>query len=397
MPREGERSSVLFWALLLSVGAHVLTGAVASASLARMPPAQPEAPAELPIEFMVMEPIDDGSELPPPAKEPPRPQETIVDIPPPPSDRPSEPPRRTPSDSRPIAPIRPLEPSGPIAQDEERERSAEESQKETEEELEARRRAEGISTKNGLKVDPRAVALSALANEYGPSDGPRGSYQEDRPPTLAERRADLNREHSAFLSATANAKDWAIPREAPTFTPRRDGSYTYSGHAFSARINPDGSISFSDREGMNFSDLGTNDGKSAGVRFSFDLADGAHRRRGSDPYRAEREYVMKGSEELREKLMAEHRAKEQERGLRRIEGKLHTIWNASRELAAKRRAIFRVWDELAEDEMGARARSIVIAFVKEHAPKGSPGAYTDEELSALNDRRTSQESFDPYR
>lgn len=395
MSREGQGSSVLFWALLLSVGAHVLTGAVASASLARMPVSQPGRSAERPIEFMTMEPLDGPSELMP-AKEEPSPR---AETPPPPQElRSTETPRRVaaiPSVPPPV-PIVPREPLPEGGTRGGEETISEARQDETQEELEARRRAEGISTKNGLKVDPRAVALSALAGEMGPSAGPRGSYQEDRAPTLEERRADLNREHSAFLSTKANAKDWAIPREAPEFIARRDGSYTYAGHAFSARIHPDGSISFSDREGMNFSDLGTNDGKSAGVRFSFDLADGAHRRRGSDPYRAEREYVIKGSEELREKLIAEHRAKEEERGLRRIEGKLHTIWNASREFSAKRRAIFRVWDELSEDEMGARARAIVIAFIKEHAPSGGAEAYTDEELNALNERRTSRERFDPY-
>lgn len=386
MSRGHERSPVLFWALLLSVGAHALTGAVASASLARMPPAQPEPPAEQPVEFFMMEPSAPREEAPEtdPIIEHVAPAETPT--------RPSDPPPRR---SSAITEMRPSAPSDPgIAPSDERPR--EDLREETEEELEARRRAEGISTKNGLKVDPRSVALSALAGEHGPIS-PRGSYQEDRRPTVAERRADLNREHSAFLSTKANEKEWATPREPPRFAPRRDGSYTYSGHAFSARINPDGSIVFSDREGMNFSDLGTNDGKSAGVRFSFDLADGAHRRRGSDPYRAEREYVMQGSEEIREKLMAEHRAKEAERGLRRIEAKLHTIWNASRDLAAKRRAIFRVWDDLSDDEMGARARAIVIAFIKENAPAGEEAAYNESELSSLNARRASRERFDPYR
>lgn len=392
--RQHERSPVLFWALLLSIGAHALTGAVASASLARMPSAPIRLPDESPIEFMVLEPLE-------------RPDEPIR-LPEPPPERPSaDPPPRTPSAPSAIAPRRterrPSDAVIPTERPSEAEPAPDstppepdDGREETPEELEARRRAEGISTKNGLRVDPRAVALSALSSEMG-RNAPRASYQEDRRPTVADRRSELNREHSGFLSAQANSKDWAVPREAPRFMPRRDGSYTYQGHAFSARINPDGTIVFSDREGMNFSDLGTDDGKSAGVRFSFDLADGAHRRRGSDPYRAEREYVMKGSEELREKLMAEHRKKEMERGLRRIETKLMTIWNASRDLSAKRRAIFRVWDELSEDEMGERARALILRFIRENAPEESEAAFTPSEIEALNARRTSRAPFAPYR
>ena len=60
-----------------------------------------------------------------------------------------------------------------------------------------------------------------------------------------------------------------------------------------------------------------------------------------------------------------------------------------------RAAIFRLWDECEEDEVGNEARDAIVAFVQEHLPAG-PRGYGDEELSALNRERSSRAPFRPY-
>ncbi len=55
-----------------------------------------------------------------------------------------------------------------------------------------------------------------------------------------------------------------------------------------------------------------------------------------------------------------------------------------------------MWDDCAEDEVGRRARAAIVAFVRETLPQGSPGAFAESELRALNRERLSRAPFRPY-
>ena len=371
-----SKNTTLAWWLLISGVVHVLSGMVAAAATS-VAPGPPLTRAILPpVEFIVIEDEDEDEGVRP--REPDEPvqpalEPTVAPRVPPAPREPRQSPTRSASASVGAAVEQPI----------------------TRPEPEPVERPAVPGIPGGLRLDPRAVAIAALAAE-GPS-GPHVSAADEPSLSAEERTAELNQRHSRFLSDTANAQAWITRKEPPKFEARRDGSFVYKGHAFSARIRPDGTIVFSDRDKLSFSEKGTSDGQSLGARFSFDLTDGAYRRRGADPYQAERDYVIRGSEELRDQLMAEYREKEGERALLRLTGRLERTWTSARDAISKRAAIFKLWDDCSDDDVGAKARAAIVAFVAERLPAGGPDAFTETELQRLNQGRRSRQPFQPYR
>ncbi len=118
---------------------------------------------------------------------------------------------------------------------------------------------------------------------------------------------------------------------------------------------------------------------------------------GQDPLRAEREYFMRHTEELRHRLEAQHRRQEMDRGLRVLPVRLDWVWAAtSHSPASRRHHIFDMWDDIAEDDSGRRARAVVIAWIQRVLPEGSEDAYTASEIQRFNASRQSEARFEPY-
>ena len=232
-------------------------------------------------------------------------------------------------------------------------------------------------------LDPRSVAMGAVTFDM-PVDTPRENTDRARSEALsASLRADTRAGH---LSR----------RGPPELHRRRDGSYDYDGAGFRARISPDGRVEFSDREGMDY-DGGGDLERVASARFRFGgLSDRMDQRRGNDPYAAERSWFMRETETLRHRLEQETRSHDMERALRSLRGRLIVLWrDDDRPAEAKREAIFRMWRDCAPDEEGARARAVIEAFVRERLPRGTPGAYPEDELERIN-RTLTGAGFRPY-
>ncbi|HEV7554097.1 MAG TPA: hypothetical protein VGO00_01515 [Kofleriaceae bacterium] len=84
-----------------------------------------------------------------------------------------------------------------------------------------------------------------------------------------------------------------------------------------------------------------------------------------------------------------------------MRGNLERLWLSTLDPAARREALFAMWDECAEGEggmgeAGERARGQVIGWIAARLPKGSPGAFTDEEIAKLDAKRSSKAHFAPY-
>jgi len=59
--------------------------------------------------------------------------------------------------------------------------------------------------------------------------------------------------------------------------------------------------------------------------------------------------------------------------------------------------LFRRWDECREDSVGNEARTIILQYILEHYPQGSPLEFTVKELRGFNERRqTESQLFYPY-
>ena len=80
---------------------------------------------------------------------------------------------------------------------------------------------------------------------------------------------------------------------------------------------------------------------------------------------------------------------------------LERMWATTPDPAARREALFELWDECADGEgpgadAGARARAMVIGWIRSHVPAGSPGAFSAADSVAFSARKSSHAPFCPY-
>lgn len=238
-----------------------------------------------------------------------------------------------------------------------------------------------------LRPDNVARGADWMIPGQGPSQRgqPAGRNLDDGRPTEQELEASLG----GGLRTEAMTKRH-ITRTRPEFRRQADGSHVYAGHLNTARIDRCGEITFQDRpaaETEGFSLSG-----------SWDLQSLTQQAQGQNPNRAEEDWILEHSEELRNQLGDVCRREELATGRRRLRGRLTSTWSRTeRTPQSRRRHIFDIWDEMEEGEAGDEFRAIVIQFVRENLPAGSEDAYTPEELERLNARRDTQgERFDPY-
>lgn len=237
-----------------------------------------------------------------------------------------------------------------------------------------------------LLAPGNAARLGFHATGPGPSQrGAPAGLQRGRRGPLTEAEAETL--HSGYLRRQAMEKAW-ITREEPELRRQADGSYRYQGQRMTAIIRPDGDVRFEHTAVQS-------DGFSASG--SFDLTEALMGSSGQNPHQAAEDWFMRRTAELRHRLETEHRRRTMSSGLRRLPGRLAGIWNDERRGGyTRRRALFRVWDEMEDDESGAAGRGIVMVFIRDALPAGSEDAYTEHELDGLNASRESTERFDPY-
>jgi len=262
-------------------------------------------------------------------------------------------------------------------------------------------------TSRTVPIAPWNVVPSAVARGDVASGVPG-------PPSSADVERAMEAEIDAALREAARAPHLS-ERPPPSLRRTSDGGYRWEGTGFSARIEPDGAVSFSDLPGFRFGGLGPEPdptafadfrpapgalppGSTVDVRFRFDITEALERRHGNDPYYADRAWFLEQTEAVRDRLARRHVEEQHRRQLLRLRGRLDAlVRDESRPLAARHREVFATWDDFDEDEVGRRARDALIAFVRDRWPEGSANAFTDAELDALNTGRASTERFEPYR
>jgi hypothetical protein len=131
------------------------------------------------------------------------------------------------------------------------------------------------------------------------------------------------------------------------------------------------------------------------------LSDAIMRRLVGDPYASRKLKLLDDTREARAVTGAEHRAEDRARSAELMGRNLDALWRATSDPAARRDALFTLWDECAEGEgpegeAGQRARSMVLGWIRAKLPAGSPGAFGADELAARAAQRRSRQAFAPY-
>lgn len=133
-----------------------------------------------------------------------------------------------------------------------------------------------------------------------------------------------------------------------------------------------------------------------------DLTAWLHRKFIGDPYASRKLKLLDTTREARAQIGASHRSEQRDRASELAQRNLDALWKATTDLAERKAALFALWDECSEEEnkdgeAGARARAIVIGWIRAKLPAGSPSAFTSDEIAKLDASRTSREHFAPYR
>jgi hypothetical protein len=126
-----------------------------------------------------------------------------------------------------------------------------------------------------------------------------------------------------------------------------------------------------------------------------------YRKYAGDPYASRKLKLLDDTRDERAALGEKYRANRLDASRELMRKTLVQLWRTTLDPAQRRAALFELWDECAEGEgptgqAGEQARVVVIDWIREHLPLGSPDAYRPDELAALVAKRTSRQAFAPY-
>jgi hypothetical protein len=122
-----------------------------------------------------------------------------------------------------------------------------------------------------------------------------------------------------------------------------------------------------------------------------------------DPYVSDKLDLLHDTFAQRVALREANDALVMDRAIANLPDYLLAVWNEPNwDHRTKRRVLFALWDECAEQgndtlrEGGKRARQAIERFIATVLPEGSPHGYNPTELAALNHIRTSQARFEVH-
>jgi hypothetical protein len=172
--------------------------------------------------------------------------------------------------------------------------------------------------------------------------------------------------------------------------PIGSGGLSYEAPQFSAVIAPDGTVRFHDRRAAYSAPKAT---------FTFDLSDEFARGFAHGTlYPYEKANFLAATFKERTAMAAKRYADLKRAAADDLPRRLDAIWADSRyRRRERRRVIFLLWDEMNPSAAEARPASAVIeTWIRKRLPRGSPDAYSDDELRALSRERVGERPFQPY-
>jgi hypothetical protein len=114
-----------------------------------------------------------------------------------------------------------------------------------------------------------------------------------------------------------------------------------------------------------------------------------------DPYRRAKARFLAATQDLRAKMATRRLAAVLRASLAELPARLGALWDdPARAPVEKRHLLWLLWNETSDDGGGAAARARIERFIRERLPRGSPDAFTDDELTRYG--AASQGRFAPY-
>jgi hypothetical protein len=133
-----------------------------------------------------------------------------------------------------------------------------------------------------------------------------------------------------------------------------------------------------------------------------EITDWLMRRKGIDPYASRKLQLLDATRDERVQIGNRHRTQQLALTPQIVQRNLERLWAALPDAAARKQALFELWDECVETgdpavvAGGEAARRLIIAFIRAHLPAGGSDAFSPAELAALAKVRRSNTAFAPY-
>jgi hypothetical protein len=169
---------------------------------------------------------------------------------------------------------------------------------------------------------------------------------------------------------------------AEELKPSGRGTYRAEKRTFTAKVDGDGGVKLEDKPEQ------------------LDTQDMMMKRRGIDPYGAEKLALLDRTREQRVAVGERTRRARLEHSAELMQNNIDRLWAMTADLAARKAGLFELWDDCAETGSdaivagGAAARMFVLGVIR--ARLHGRDAYTAEELARLNAARRSTAVFAPY-
>ena len=121
----------------------------------------------------------------------------------------------------------------------------------------------------------------------------------------------------------------------------------------------------------------------------------------TDPYAARKLKLLDDTRDERVYQGGRFRADQLRRSAELMRTNLEQLWRGTQDPAARREALFEMWDECGEGdgqlgEAGERARVQVLGWIRAKLPKGNPGQFSTADIEAFDRKRQSKQHFVPY-
>lgn len=262
-------------------------------------------------------------------------------------------------------------------------------------------------------------AGSAEPPTYPPAAPPPRPQKTSPPPPRVQRSA------ASGVEAARDLRELGLQRQG-------DGAYLYTdpGLRFTAKFNPDGTVHFADRwrrPSAGDSQSGRCCALPPGGLPAINPLYGAMMTgpvewmlmaQGQDLATKAKMDLLEQTRELRTQVAIAYHVDLIQKRLRELGPELMAVWgDRSMPLPERKNYLFTRWDDCdehfhvnpddippeatlvldeARTEAAETARRQIEAFIRRHAPNGSPRAFRPEELRAMNARRISKQAFRPY-
>jgi hypothetical protein len=134
---------------------------------------------------------------------------------------------------------------------------------------------------------------------------------------------------------------------------------------------------------------------------NFNITDYLMRKTVGDPYSSRKLELLDRTRDERAEMGEKHAREDLARSAEFTRRNLEALWRSTSDPAARKAALFAMWDECSEaegavGEAGQRARLVVIGWLRAKLPAGSHDAFTAGEIAHFDGKRSSKQHFAPY-